>query len=254
MVVQEVTMVWAYMHQKGPIAYLLSQALHRGKVSDADAAAPATIAALADLPPKVFTYNFLICVHAVIETVLVLAGALVPLVMNMNLGATACKEELDQGNLLTNMAIGLVGETLVADGIFCVLAARRQRNAHSFLATWRLRPRGSMLVFILVGCVAFLQAWQAVVGEDGMPYVWLYESEQMFGLRLTPRFAVQIHSIEAYVNGTMHETSISKLKEASELDWDAFRENTATLPPCSPPPLPPPAAPTPAVFSYDDGS
>ena len=53
MVVQEVTMVWAYMHQKGPIAYLLSQALHRGKVSDADAAAPATIAALADLPPKV---------------------------------------------------------------------------------------------------------------------------------------------------------------------------------------------------------
>ena len=138
-------MVWAYMHQKGPIAYLLSQALHRGKVSDADAAAPATIAALADLPPKVFTYNFLICVHAVIETVLVLAGALVPLVMNMNLGATACKEELDQGNLLTNMAVGLVGETLVADGIFCVLAARRQRNAHSFLATWRLRPRGSML-------------------------------------------------------------------------------------------------------------
>ena len=119
------------MHaQKGPIAYLLSQALHRGKVSDADAAAPATIAALADLPPKVFTYNFLICVHAVIETVLVLAGALVPLVMNMNLGATACKEELDQGNLLTNMAIGLVGETLVADGIFCVPAARRQRNAH----------------------------------------------------------------------------------------------------------------------------
>ena len=76
----------------------------------------------------------------------------------------------------------------------------------------------------------------------------------MFGLRLTPRFAVQIHSIEAYVNGTMHETSISKLKEAGELDWDAFRENTATLPPCSPPPLPPPAAPMPAVFSYDDGS
>ena len=80
-----------------------------------------------------------------------------------------------------------------------------------------------------------------MVGEDGMPYVWLYESEQMFGLRLTPRFAVQIHSIEACTNGTMHETSISKLKEAGELDWDAFRENTATLPPCSPPPLPPPA-------------
>ena len=31
----------------------------------------------------------------------------------------------------------------------------------------------------------------------------------------------------------MHETSISKLKEAGELDWDLISENTATLPPCS---------------------
>ena len=83
-------MVWAYMHQKGPIAYLLSQALHRGKVSDADAAAPATIAALADLPPKVFTYNFLICVHAVIETVLVLAGA------HSGKRGTLCGYEIDE--------------------------------------------------------------------------------------------------------------------------------------------------------------
>ena len=86
------------------------------------------------------------------------------------------------------MAIGLVGETLIADGIFCVLAARRPAQralvprhvaAAAARLDARLHPRRLR---------RGLQAWR-VVGEDGMPYVWLYESEQMFRLRLTPRFA-----------------------------------------------------------------
>jgi len=160
LVFQELVQVWAYMHQKGPLAYLLSLALGRGsaKVS-ADAATP-EYRTLSDLPSKAFTYNFLICAHTVTEAITVVVAGLVPLVYNYNIANT---ELVDRSATLANLVIALVGETLIADGLFCIMASRQQRQAHTFLATWQLRPRGSIVVFVAAVVVAILPAWYALL-------------------------------------------------------------------------------------------
>lgn len=160
LVLQELVQVWAYMHQKGPLAYLLSLALARGsaKVS-ADAVTP-EYRTLADIPSKAFTYNFLICTHTICEAVTCLVAGLIPLAYNYNISGLA---PLNRSLIVTNMVIAIVGETLVADGLFCILAVRQQRQAHTFLATWQMRPRGSIHVFVATTVVAILPLWYAII-------------------------------------------------------------------------------------------
>merc|ERR1711865_238316 len=90
----------------------------------------------------------------------VLVGGLFPLAFNYN---PVGDVELDYKTVAANLAIALVGETLVAEGIFCVLAARQQHKAHTFIATWRLRPHGSVLLFVMGALMAFLPVWYALM-------------------------------------------------------------------------------------------
>ena len=85
----ELFQVWAYMHQKGPAAYTLSLLLRRGKARGDEKAESRVYRSVDDLPPKEYTYNFLICVHAVCETTLVLVGGLVLMLMNFSITCTS---------------------------------------------------------------------------------------------------------------------------------------------------------------------
>lgn len=160
LVCQELIQVWAFMHQKGPIAYTLAWAVGRNSVKVASEAATPEYRTLADLPSRAFTYNFLICAHTVTEAISVIVAGFIPLVYNYNV---ADLEKVDRKITLQNFFIALIGETLVADGLFCLLAARQQRQAHTFLATWQLRPRGSITIFIAATIAAFLSIWYALL-------------------------------------------------------------------------------------------
>jgi len=160
LIMQEVLQVWAYMHHKGPLAYLLALALGRGSAKVAADQATPEYRSLDDIPSKAFTYNFLICAHAVCEAVTVLIAGFLPLAYNMNINDYGL---VPRGQMIVNLIISLVGETIVADGLFCVMAAREQRKAHTFLATWQLRPRGSITVFLVVTLAAFLPVWYTLL-------------------------------------------------------------------------------------------
>ena len=77
------------MHLKGPAAYTIGLLLGRGghaKVSPRAVVAETPLyRSVVDLPPKEYTYNFLICVHAVCETMLVLVGGLALMLMNFSI-------------------------------------------------------------------------------------------------------------------------------------------------------------------------
>jgi len=160
LIVVELLQVWAYMHQKGPMAYLLSIALGRGSSKVGAEASTPEYRSLADVPSKAFTYNFLICTHAVCEALTVIVAAYVPLVYNYNV---ASRDAVDSKTAWVNFIIALVGETIVADSLFCLLAGRQQRRAHTFLATWQLRPRGSVVTFVLVAAAAFLPVFYSLL-------------------------------------------------------------------------------------------
>ena len=72
-------------------------------------------------------------------------------------------------------------ETLIADGLFCFLAVRQQRRAHSFLATWRLRSFGTFGIYVatalLVVCPVVMQMTTDMV---------VVADENMFGIRAFP--------------------------------------------------------------------
>ena len=160
LVSQELIQVYAHMHHKGPIAYFLGRALGRSSPRVAAEAETPEYRTLADLPSRCFTYNFLICAHTVTEAISVCVAALIPLVYNYNVAGL---EPVDRGVVVTNFLIAFVGETLVADGLFCLMAARQPRQAHTFLATWQVRPRGSIWVFVAATIVAFLSIWYAML-------------------------------------------------------------------------------------------
>ena len=122
-----------------------------------------------------------------------LTAAFIALAYNINIAGF---KPIDRSTVVTNMLIGLVGETIVADGFLCVIAARQQRRAHTFLATWQapisllssrglprcpspaarkrapdvlchvvrqMRPRGCLLVYIAVTLAAFCPIWYTVL-------------------------------------------------------------------------------------------
>merc|ERR1719291_1516661 len=72
------------MHGMGPTAMTLRLIKGRGKLP-AEAATTSTFRTLGDVPPKVYAYNSMIAVHAVCEAILVLAGGLVPIILNVTL-------------------------------------------------------------------------------------------------------------------------------------------------------------------------
>jgi len=160
LVFQEILQVWAYMHQKGPLAYVVSAMLGRGSSKVAADAATPEYRTLDDLPSKAFTYNFLICSHAVCEAVTVLVASFISLAYNTNVAGI---DPIDRRTTIVNLVIALVGETIVADGLFCFMAGRQQRRAHTFLATWYLRPRGSLFALVSATVSAFLPVWYAII-------------------------------------------------------------------------------------------
>merc|ERR1712196_524955 len=72
------------------------------------------------------------------------------------------------------------------------MAVRKQRRAHTFLATWRLRTTGSIMVFITITALACFPIYAQVTGAtltvlDG----------NMFGLRYFPEKLPCISSLKA---------------------------------------------------------
>ena len=187
--------MWAYMHQKGPIAYILSLVLNRNKVTPQDEANP-NYTKLDDIPSKPYTYNFLICAHAVCEAVTVLTAAFIPLAYNANIADYA---EIDQGTVITNLMIGLIGETILADSILCILAARRQRTAHTFLATWQMRPKGSLFAFVAVTVAAFCPIWHTVLVTQTVK-----KDSSALGYHSYPQMLFMVNQHRHHYNMTQH--------------------------------------------------
>jgi len=168
---------------------LLSVALGRGSSKVAAEAVTPEYRSLDDVPTKAFTYNFLICSHAVCEALTVLVAAFIPLVYNYNV---ASSEPVNHRATLANFFISLCGETLVADSLFCVMAARQQRRAHTFLATWQLRPRGSIFAFVAVTLASFLPVWYALLLTQ-LPKL---DEDHFAGYYSLPRLLMRVQSLD----------------------------------------------------------
>jgi len=199
---QEIVAVWAYMHYMGPTAYTIRFVKNRGKVEPGFTGTTVVYRTVHDIPPKVFAYNSIIAVHAVSEAILVLIGGFIPLVMNVNI-VDAClssdsgdygsgefdkecsilHQPVPRSKILTNTFISFFLETLVADGLFCLLAVQKQRNAHSFLATWRVRSFGSIGIFIFTAMIVGYPVFNYMLG----PLV-IVADDKMFGIRMFPEF------------------------------------------------------------------
>jgi len=192
----EIVQVWAFMHAMGPTKYTLLFLFKRHKLKEAYDGSEFSTAAFrtaVDIPPKIYAYNYIICVHAVCEAAMVLIGGLTPLLLNVQLSPTDCPadatsqqcniwlKEFPQRAVLTNTFVSLMCETLIADSIFCFLAARQQRKAHSFLATWRTRSSRSLKVFVLACCLAALPLFRTAAAHTQVAI-----SEKMFGFRYFP--------------------------------------------------------------------
>ena len=218
---QEILQMWAYMHQKGPMSYVLSLIVSRcrgglrNKVAPQEelekkvAAPPAkrrswveqdesnpNYGKLDDIPSKPYTYNFLICAHAVCEAVTVLTAAFIPLAYNANI---ADYKEIDQGTVITNLMIGLIGETIFADSILCILAARKQRTAHTFLATWQMRPKGSLFAFVAVTVAAFCPIWHTVLATQTIK-----KDSSQLGYHSYPQMLFMVDQHRHHYNRTQH--------------------------------------------------
>jgi len=193
----EIIQVWAFMHTMGPTKYTLLFFFKRHQLKEAydgSEYSTATFRTAADIPPKIYAYNYIICVHAVCEAAMVLIGGLTPLLLNLQLSPTDCPagattqqcniwlQEFPQRAVLANTFISLMCETLIADSIFCFLAARQQRKAHSFLATWRTRSSRSLGVFVLSCCLASLPLFRGAAATAQIAI-----SENMFGFRYFPK-------------------------------------------------------------------
>ena len=214
---QEVLQMWAYMHQRGPMSYLISlvRGDFRKKVAPQEEE-PEKVPAppvkrrswvemddsnpnygkIGDIPSKPYTYNFLICAHAVCEAVTVLTAAFIPLAYNANI---ADYNEIDQGTVITNLIIGLIGETLVADSILCILAARKQRTAHTFLATWQMRPKGSLFAFVAVTVAAFCPIWHTVLATQTIK-----KDSSELGYHSYPQMLFMVNQHRHHYNMTQH--------------------------------------------------
>jgi len=202
-VAQELVQVWAYLHGMGPTKYLLLLVTRRG-IPDDDSYGEAVYRTSADIPPKVYAYNYLIVVHAICEAIMVLVGGLGPLILNLSLSppdcdevesavnstatisvATMCNvytEPLNQGLIIGNTLISFFAETVLADGLFCLMAIRKQRRTHTFLATWRLRTSGSILVFVTISLLACFPIYKQLFSSTNFVL-----DGNMFGFRYFPR-------------------------------------------------------------------
>jgi len=213
LVAQELVQVWAYLHAMGPTKYLLLLVTRRG-IPDDDAYGEAVYRTSADLPPKLYAYGYLIIVHAICEAIMVLVGGLGPLLLNISLSAPDCgdvessvnqtagisvatmcnayTEPFKQGLAIGNTLISFVAETFVADGLFCLMAVRKQRRAHTFLATWRLRTSGSILVFVALSALACFPIYAQIMQQTDVVL-----DGNMFGLRYFPSALPCLDSLKA---------------------------------------------------------
>ena len=183
---------------------------------------------IGEIPSKPYTYNFLICAHAVCEAVTVLTAAFLPLAYNANI---ADYNEIDQGTVITNLIIGLIGETLVADSILCILAARKQRTAHTFLATWQMRPKGSLFAFVAVTVAAFCPIWHTVLATQTIK-----KDSSDLGYHSYPQMLFMVNQHRHHYNMTQHGIYTSQTGNCNGDTGCMFSELTTLRVLCGAPP------------------